>query len=144
MAEVTLFGETFAVSDAEIPDLYMSELALAVADGDGMAFKAAVLRVVKTCILAVDWQRFRRAMVENNADDDALLDVIKSVTAARKGMEAVTGRPTERPSSSSDGPRVIEVSSTAGSSSPVIARLEKQGRPDLALMVDNAQRAQAG
>jgi hypothetical protein len=49
-----------------------------------------------------------------------------------------TERPTSRPSDSSDGPKNTKAKSGAGSSSKVIRRLEKSGRPDLALMVTMA------
>jgi hypothetical protein len=50
-------------------------------------------------------------------------------------IEAVTDRPTVRPSESSDGPHSTGRNSVAGSSSPAIALLEGKGRPDLALVV---------
>lgn len=50
-------------------------------------------------------------------------------------IAGVAGRPTVRPSDSSDGPQRTSESSAAGSSSPVIDRYLAQGRPDLALGV---------
>lgn len=49
-------------------------------------------------------------------------------------IEAVTEVPTERPSTSSDGPLSTEPSSSDVSSLPDIARFEAAGRPDLALL----------
>jgi hypothetical protein len=49
-----------------------------------------------------------------------------------------TERPTGRPSASSGGPKNTKPKSAGGSSSKVIRRLEKSGRPDLALMVTMA------
>lgn len=54
-------------------------------------------------------------------------------------MAAMTGRPTSRPAGSSAGPASTTASSVDASSERAIARLEAQGRPDLALAVVRAQ-----
>jgi hypothetical protein len=56
-------------------------------------------------------------------------------------IQLVSGRPTQRPSDSSDGPSLTSASSADDSSSQVIHRLEREGRPSIALMV--AQRAES-
>lgn len=58
-------------------------------------------------------------------------------------VEAVSARPTGRPSDSSDGPRLTSVTSVGDSSSRVIRRLEQEGRPSIALMVAQAAEARA-
>lgn len=144
MSEVDLFGEKFAVSGEEIPKFLIAELALAIADQPdtgSMPVDTALMRILKVCIRSQDWSRFRKAASAASADGEALIEVIGAVTKARRAVEDVTGRPTERPSDSSGGSPSTVARSTDGSSSPVIARLEGKGRPDLALMVTQAQEA---
>lgn len=145
MSEVELFpGETFQVSDQDVPKFLISELALAIADAADtgqMPVEAALMRILKVCVRPQDWSRFRRAASAVDADGEQLIEIVGKVMKARRELEAVTGRPTSRPSDSSDGSPSTEANSTAGSSSPVIRRLEERGRPDLALMVTQAQEA---
>lgn len=56
-------------------------------------------------------------------------------------MEELSERPTKRRSTSSTGRRTTGQKSRGDSSSRVIQRLERQGRPDLAVIVRDAQRA---
>lgn len=68
--------------------------------------------------------------------------------------EAETGRPTQQPGDSSPGPKTAPTNSTGTSFGPgsavsaaaerAAARLEAQGRPDLALVVERAQEALTG
>lgn len=58
-----------------------------------------------------------------------------------KLVEQVTGRPTQRPSDSSDGPGGTGTNSADGSYSRVMRRLD--GRPDLQLLVLEAKEARA-
>ena len=69
-----------------------------------------------------------------------ILDLMAVMQAV---VEAVSGRPTERPSDSSDGPRLTSVTSADDSSSRVIRRLEQEGRPSIALMVAQSAEARA-
>lgn len=66
----------------------------------------------------------------------------------RQILEAITGRPTGQPTDSSAGPATTPANSEDASSSPgthpVVARLEAQGRPDLALVVLQAQESATG
>jgi len=67
---------------------------------------------------------------------------VEDLTALAEALiESVTDRPTERPSDSSDGPPSTDENSPAVSFSPVVRDLERRGRPDLALMVVQAQEA---
>lgn len=54
-------------------------------------------------------------------------------------IETAADRPTEQPADSSDGLPLTSTSSSDDSSSRVIHRLEQEGRPSLALMVQQAQ-----
>lgn len=93
----------------------------------------AMLDVVEQCLADEEHARFEHLATVNRvgtSEIEAFLGVV---------MQAVADRPTGRSSDSSDGPRTIEPSSTDDSSSPVIARLNAQGRPDLALLVRKRQ-----
>jgi hypothetical protein len=65
------------------------------------------------------------------------------MTLSHKLLEGLTGRPIELPSDSSDGQGSTSGSSTGDSSSPVVRRLEKQGRPELALLVRRTEQDRA-
>lgn len=58
-------------------------------------------------------------------------------------IEAITKRPTERPNDSSVGQSRTAMSSTGDSYSRVIKELETEGRPDLALVYDEARTVRA-
>lgn len=92
------------------------------------------IRVVKdfarACIAPEDFETFWATAKKNRQDTRALFTVLTTI------VEATADRPTERSSSSSDTP-----TTDATSSAPVLRRLE--GRPDLQLLVQQAQEAQA-
>lgn len=143
MSEVELFGETFTVAE-EVSDFALMEFADAASDGEALGRMhglAALYRVLRELVDEKDFPRFRRAAIREKADVEALIDVIGVVMRAGRAVEQSTGRPTGRPSVSSDGPAATAANSTAGSFSPVIVRLEQQGRPDLAQIVGMAQAA---
>lgn len=104
---------------------------------------AAAYELLEQCVHPVDWERFVDHASAEHLDMEELMEFVGTV------MAVVAARPTGRSSDSSDGPRTIEPSSTADSSSPatgperVIARLNAQGRPDLALMVRGRQESLA-
>lgn len=64
------------------------------------------------------------------------------MTTAYDLVEAMSARPTKRRSASSGGRHKTVPKSKPDSSSRVIRQLEKQGRPDLALVVTQARAAQ--
>ena len=100
---------------------------------------AALYDLCSAVIAAEDWDRFMDVAVREEADDKTLMLLV------RKVLTGQTDRPTSRPSDSSDGPESTEQSSVPDSSSPaelhlrVIRRLEEEGRPDKALMVQMAR-----
>src|SRR2546423_1271994 len=77
------------------------------------------------------------APAQKAQDVQDLMEVMHGITAA------VAKRPTGRPSDSSAGRPTTKPNSAAKSSSRVKHRLEQQGRPDLALMVLEADEARA-
>jgi hypothetical protein len=137
VSEAEFFGETFEIAD-RVPDLLFMEFADAAEQTGGdaadmMREQAAMFRLIKGCMNDKDWPRFRKLALKHNAGMDDLLDVVHAV------FEAKTDRPTSRPADSSAGSLPIEPRSADDSSQRVIARLEASGRPDLALIVSQAQ-----
>jgi hypothetical protein len=103
-------------------------------DFEGMA---AMYDLLKSCIADHEWDRFEQVADENRVDGDTLFEVVKDTFAV------LAGRPTSRPSDSSDGPTPTSTSSTDASSSRAIGRLEGKGRGDLALLVTQHVEAKA-
>lgn len=139
MPEVSFCGETFALAE-RMSDLALMRFGRMASDGvdaESMEGLGAIYDLMEQAIDPSDWKRFQRVADRHRASTEQLMEVL-GVAIAHS-----LGRPTGRPSDSSDGPSATEDSSTAASSSPVIARLEEQGRPDLALFVTRAQESQA-
>jgi hypothetical protein len=105
---------------------------------DLMEMYDATLSLLEQCVHPDEWDRFEQVTTEHGVDHEGYMDF------AGRVMAALTDRPTTRSSDSSDGPRIIEPSSTDDSSSPVIHRLNDKGRPDLALMVRKREESLAG
>jgi hypothetical protein len=101
---------------------------------DGLA---AMYDLLEACIAKDEWQRFLSHAADVDADDGELMKVVSDV------IELLSGRPTGRPSDSSDGPQTGKASSGGDSSLRVVRRLEDEGRPDKALMVLMAQETRA-
>lgn len=138
MAEITVKGQTFTAPEFVAPLAFMrySEAAVRGVDSDSPEGMAAMYVLLKACFAAEDWDRFERLALAERLTHAELLAVVTQM------FEAVTERPTERPSESSDGPEVTSQSSEVDSSSPaspVVDRLEGKGRPDLALQVVRTQ-----
>jgi hypothetical protein len=102
-------------------------------DTETVAVVAAVEELRAATVHADDLDVFRKISRANRQDLDDLIDLAKAL------IEAVAEVPTEQPSGSSSGLTSTEPSSVVVSSSPVVQRLEAQGRPDLALVVVQAQ-----
>jgi hypothetical protein len=86
-----------------------------------------------------DFDSFWALAVKHRQGSADLLKLLQAV------VESVTERPTQSPAVSSVGPVSTVPRSGDDLSSPVIARLEGQGRPDLALVhVQAAEARQAG
>lgn len=107
------FGETFAIAD-EISPLPLMKFAAAAESGlesDTMEGLAAMYELLRSClaaephvdpetgrVIAHGWPRLERLVVEQRIDSGELLRLCAAL------IEADTGRPTERPSFSQDGP----------------------------------------
>lgn len=94
------YGETFAMRDRVGLMTLMQFAAVAVkgVEVDDMEGLVAVYRMLEDCITEDDWTRFQEHARKVGASEDDLLAVV------RKAMTVIGGRPTGRPSDSSDGP----------------------------------------
>lgn len=82
-----------------------------------------------------DYDRFWAAAIRGRQQVVDLMGVVYHL------LEELSERPTKRRSASSPGRRKTGAGSKANSYLRVIHRLEDEGRPDLAVMVRDAQRA---
>lgn len=81
-------------------------------DSGDLAGMAAMYAMLRDCIHPDDWTTFEYDAMDERADDETLLAVVRDVT------QKITSRPTKRPSGSSAGPRAISANSKVSSSSP--------------------------
>lgn len=130
------FGQRLRVHP-DLSDLALVEFA-ALGDGlgeetTGSEANAAVMGVFRTLVHPEDFDAFWSTSKANRQSMDDLM------VFAEKVIEAVTERPTEQLSNSSDGQPSTETNSVVVSTSPVVRRLEVTGRGDLAHMVVLAQ-----
>ena len=134
MAEVEFAGEKFSMAEkiGAMPLMRFAKVAKAGGDSNNLDGLAAMYDLLEQVIDPSEWARFEEHADKVRADGDQLMQVVGEVFAA------IAERPTGRPSASSGGPKSTKQKSAAGSSSKVIKRLEKSGRPDLALMVTMA------
>lgn len=139
MPDVEFFGESFTLSDKVglMPLLRFAHAARQGVDGGSLEGMAAMYDLLAQCFAPEDWERFQDVATRERASEEELTEVV------RKAIEFISERPTQRPTESSGGPSSTGATSAADSSSPVIDRLEAQGRPDLALVVKQAQEARA-
>lgn len=137
-------GETFAlnpdVSDWDTMEFFSAMRAASTMSesASGMDELVTVHDYALALIHPDDRGRFRAHARSTQASMDDLLEFILGKPAAD------AERPTERSSDSSDGPSVTEQPSAAssdGSSSPPSGLQLIQGRPDLALFLDQAAAA---
>lgn len=138
MAEVTFAGEQFRMAERVglMPLMRFAKVAKSGVDSSDVVGLSAMYDLLHACIDPDDWPRFEEHADRTAADDDELMAVIAEV------LKEMSGRPTSRSSVSSDGPLTVSTSSADASSSPA-ERLERQGRPDLALLVTQAQASRA-
>lgn len=118
-----------------MPLMRFAHLAQKGIDSNDMDGLVAIYDLLRAVIADEDWRRFEEHASVTRADGDDLLAVVK------QAMALISERPTVRPSDSSDGPPATNVSSAGDSSSRVIHRLEQEGRPSLALMVQQREQA---
>jgi hypothetical protein len=130
------FGTMIRVNPG-LSDLSLLDIMAEVAEFDEKTpapLVVAAIRDLEGAIIHTDDRgAFKAVSRANRQSLDDLIDL------AQQLVEAVTEVPTERPSTSSDGPPSTGPSSVGGSSSPVVTRLEARGRPDLALVVVRTQ-----
>jgi hypothetical protein len=132
---VAFLGGQFKVAErvSTLAVMRFAKIASAGVDADDMEGLAAMYDLLEQCIDPADWRAFQAHADKERAQGDDLLGLIREV------MARITARPTGQPSDSSDGLESSSENSVGDSYLRVIARLEGQGRPDLALMVDRAQ-----
>lgn len=133
MAEVAFFGETFIAPDRINTRrlLRFSAMAARGLDTADTAGMAALDGLIDQCLRPEDVQRFDDLCDVKRPAAEELMEFVAEM------MAAITDRPTSRPADSSAGPQTIAPKLMDDSSSRVIADLK--GRPDLQLMVMNAQ-----
>lgn len=141
MAERTIerWGRSFELAPKVglLPLLRFAHLAKQGMDSTDIEGMDAMYVLLRQCFTAESWAAFEDAATEALADGDELLEVVGAA------MTAMTARPTGRPSDSSGGSQTTSTNSAGDSSSPVIDRLVEKGRPDLALIVTQAQASRA-
>lgn len=132
---VEFLGERFRIADqvSSLALMRFAKVASSGVDADDMEGLAALYDVLEQCIDPGQWAAFQKHADRKRAQSDDLLELVKEV------LPRIAARPTGRPSDSSDGPPTQNAHSAGDSSSRVITRLEGRGRPDLALMVQQAQ-----
>lgn len=106
---------------------------------DEVAAMKALQSFLRSIVHPEDWPIFWAAALDNGQGIEDLMGVVRKLT------EGLTNRPTRRRAGSSPGRRGTGANSKADSSSRVIRQLEREGRADLALVVQRArdQRATA-
>ena len=130
------FGGSYRTHPELVDDFAMAdlgELLVSVDTMDGLAQLAAVKRLLRGLVHPEDFEKVWEAGRANRQTFDDLGDLAKAL------FVAVSGRPTERPADSSGGPGPTPPSSAVGSSLRVQHRLERHGRPDLALVVQEVR-----
>ncbi len=132
---VEFFGERFAVPERINKRLMYKLARLADEGGDSAQGEGAKVwdRLLDQMVRPEDLDRFNEVCDRERVQDEELMEFVADVVAA------TSGRPTSRSSDSSAGPTPTPQNSAGDSSLRVIARLENQGRPDIAAVVAQAQ-----
>jgi hypothetical protein len=142
---VDFFGEQFA-APARMNSRLVIRFQRMAAEGadtadvdEAKAREAAIMldKMIEQSVRPEDRPRFEDVCDRELPSDEELMKFVADVLAA------VAGRPTSRPSDSSDGPTNTRPNSGGDSSLAVVHRLEERGRPDLALMVTMSQEARS-
>lgn len=94
------YGDQFTVADrvGAMPLLRFAAAAQSGADSSEQEGLSAMHDLLRDCLSPADWRRFQQVASDNRADGDELLGICRAV------YQALSGRPTRRPSDSSDGP----------------------------------------
>lgn len=135
---LTLCGVEFTVADAIDPlaVLEFGEVAASGVDGESPEGMKAMLALIRNAVDESEWPRFRTVIRQHRPSIEVLMELSMAV------IQRATGRPTERPSDSSDGSSPTGASSKAPSSSAAsstpatwrdtpFGRREIQAHPDL-------------
>jgi len=133
---VTWMGEQFRIADkiALMPLLSFGKLATEGVDSLEMEALGAMYDLLESCLDERDWPKFKSHATKVRADQDDLFVIVS------KTIEAVSNRPTQRPSGSSAGPSTTQQNSVDASTLEVVHSMD--GRPDLQLVVLQAQENQ--
>jgi hypothetical protein len=106
---------------------YLSKKGLDTADEDALA---AMYDVIRQAIHADDWDAFCDHAADVHADEDELMACVQ------QAVQVISGRPTRRPSDSSDGPSPTGTSSSGALSSPAsLTPRQAQAREHLRLLL---------
>lgn len=110
---ITLLGRPFKVAPklGLMPLLRFAHLSSKGVKADDMDALSAMYDLLRTCIHDDDWDAFQEHAASVRADEEDLLDAVRSA------IEAMSARPTVRPSDSSRGPQNDGTSSSDSSSS---------------------------
>jgi hypothetical protein len=137
---ISLLGETFALPEQPNPMALMEYASLINSGVHPESFDGlAALHDLLEEYLGGEWPRLRALAKKERVSADDLLDVVAMI------HEVYADRPTGRPSDSSDGPTSTEVRSEGNVYGRAKRNLEAKGRPDLAVVVMDAEAAaQAG
>ena len=132
MPQIECMGESFEVQ-SEISAWAFADFAevLGKSKDDANEFDpatiTAMMSLLQDVIVPEEWVRFKTVTRAKRANFEQLMKVVKDTTAAQ------SGRPTSRPSDSSDGPTVTAPNS--GLSSEDRALAASGLRPDLQLAI---------
>jgi hypothetical protein len=129
-AVISLLGATFKVAPklGLMPLLRFAHLSSKGVTADDMDALSAMYDLLRGVIDDSDWDAFQQHAAVVRADENDLLE------AVRGAIEAMSARPTVRPSDSSDGPPLTgtslsEDSSATGSSTPASDTLSANVAP---------------
>ncbi len=131
----TFYNEQFQVADrvGAMPLLRFASVAESGVEAEEMEGLAAMHDLLRDCLSEGDWSRFQRTAAVKKASAEELMEVCAAV------YQAVTGRPTSRPSDSADGPLTTLVSSREPSSSEVsLSPIQSDPRVQGLLPVESA------
>ena len=129
-------GETFTMNAPEDYQWEMVEFAGAATgvEANSLAGASAVYGLLKAVVVADEWDRFRRVARAAKAQIDR--DLMPLVVTA---FTQRTGHPTKPLSGSAGGRTLTPPSSEVEQHARVVARLEAQGRPELAYMIEEGR-----
>lgn len=134
---ITRWGVQFELADkiGLMPLMRFAHIARSGVDSDDMEGLDAMYTLLRQCFTDEAWPRFEDVSSKNAAQGDELFAVVT------EAISAMTERPTGRPSDSSDGSPATNVNSVGDSSSEVIDRLIAEGRPSVAFVIEQRNRA---